>query len=57
MTFDDHIKDLSRKANSKLGALGTVTLYMRLAKKKLQTNSFFAAQFNPNMDVPQSKQQ
>ena len=40
MTFDDHIKDLSRKANSKLGALGTVTLYMRLAKKNYKRTPF-----------------
>ena len=43
MTFDDHIKDLCRKANKKLGALGSVTLCMGLAKKKLLMNSFSAA--------------
>ena len=46
LTFDDHIKDLCRKANSKLCALGRVTPYMGLGKKKLLMNSFFAAQFN-----------
>ena len=46
LTFDDHIKDMCRKANSKLWALGRVTPYMSLGKKKLLINSFFAAQFN-----------
>ena len=60
LTFDDH-KDMCRKANNKLCALGRVTLYVGLGKRKLLMNSFFAAQFNyypPNiMDVPQSNQQ
>ena len=43
LTFDDHIKDIYRKANNKLCALGRVTLYMGLGKKKLQMNSFFEA--------------
>ena len=41
-TFDDHIKDQWRKANSKVGALGRVTQYMGLAKTNLLMNSFFA---------------
>ena len=45
LAFDDHIKDLCRKANSKLGALGRVTPYMGLAKKKLLMNSIFASHF------------
>ena len=60
LTFDDHIKDMCRKANNKLCVLGSVTPYLGHGKKKLLLNSFFAAQFNycpPNMDVPQSKQQ
>ena len=39
MSFDNHIKGLCRKANSRLGTLGTVTPYMGLVKK-LQMNSF-----------------
>ena len=45
LTFDDHIKDPCRK-NSKLCALGRVTPYMGLGKKKLQVNSYFAAQLS-----------
>ena len=41
-TFDDHIKEQWRKANSKVGALGRVTQYMGLAKTNLLLNSFFA---------------
>ena len=40
--FDDHIKDLRKKANSKLGALVRVTPNTGLAKKKkMLMNSFF----------------
>ena len=46
LTFVGHIKDLCRKTNSKLCALGSVTQYMALEKKKLLKNSFFAQQFN-----------
>ena len=46
LTFDDHIKDQWKKANSKVGALGRVTQYMGLAKTKLLMNSFFAPKFN-----------
>ena len=45
-TFDDFLKDICRKVNSKLSALGRVTLHMGLGKKKLPMNSFFAGQFN-----------
>ena len=31
LTFDHHIKDLCRKANSRLGALGRVISFMGLA--------------------------
>ena len=43
LTFDDHVKDMCRKANSKLGALGRITPYMGLGKKKFLMNSCFAA--------------
>ena len=43
LTFDDHIKDMCRKANSKLCVPGRVSLYMGLGKKKLIMSSFFAA--------------
>ena len=33
LTFDDHIKDMCRKAINKLCALGRVTPYMGLGKK------------------------
>ena len=39
MSFDNHIKGLCRKANSRLGTLGKVTPYMGLVNK-LQMNSF-----------------
>ena len=38
MSFDNHIKGLCRKANSRLGTLGKVTPYMGLVKKI--TNEF-----------------
>ena len=43
LTFDDHVKDMCRKSNSKLGALGRITAYMGLGKKKFLMNSYFAA--------------
>ena len=50
-TTDDRVKDLHKKANSNLRALGRVlhispyVLHISLGKKKLLINSFFAAQF------------
>ena len=38
LTFNDHIKDMYRKINSNLGALGKVISYMGLAKNKLLKN-------------------
>ena len=34
LTFDDLIKDMCRKADNKLCALGRITPYMGLGKKK-----------------------
>ena len=60
LTFHDHTKDLCRKPNSNLCALGRVTSYMGLGKKE-STNEFLFCStvylLPPNMDVPQSKQQ
>ena len=46
LTFDDHIRDMFGEGNSNLCALGRVTPYMGLGKKKLLISSFLAAQFN-----------
>ena len=53
LTFNKHVKSLCKKANAKLKALVGFVPYMGLVKKKLQMNSFFAAQLNywpENMD-------
>ena len=39
LTFDDLIKDMWRKADNKLCALGRITPYMGLGKKNI-TNEF-----------------
>ena len=46
LCFDDHIQDLSNKANRKLRALARATLYTNLQKRKVLINVFFNAQFN-----------
>ena len=46
LRFDDHIQDLSNKANRKLRALARPTLYTNLQKRKVLINVFFNAQFN-----------
>ena len=57
LTFEDHIKDLCRKANSKLCALGRVTPYISLGKQITNELLFCitVSLLPPNMDVPKSK--
>ena len=42
LNFDNHIKDLCRKANQKLRELARVTPYMNVEKKRILMNSFFS---------------
>ena len=44
LTFDDYVKALWRKVNSKLCAFRRVSPCIGLGKKKLPMDSFFAAQ-------------
>ena len=46
LNFDEHVKTLCSKVNSKLTALARTTPYMGVEKKKIPMNSFFNAQFN-----------
>ena len=60
LTFHDHIKDLCRKANNNLCALGRVTPYMGFGKKEITNEFLFCGTvylLSANVDVPQSKQQ
>ena len=46
MSFRTHLDNICKKASNKIQALGRVTQYMSLPKKKLLFNSFFKSQFN-----------
>ena len=46
LTFDNHLSNLCKKANNKLGALARATPYMTIEKRKFLMNSFFNAQLN-----------
>ena len=46
MSFKTHLDNICKKASNKIQALGRVTQYMSLPKKKLLFNSFFKSQFN-----------
>ena len=46
MKFDEHIENISRKANRKLDALARVTNYMELPKKRILINAFLKVLFN-----------
>ena len=41
LTFDNHVANLSKKANNKLRALSRATPYMTMEKKKASDESFF----------------
>ena len=41
LTFDHHISDIWKKAGRKISALARVTLYIRIAKKRILMNAFF----------------
>ena len=42
LTFDNHVANLSKKANNKLRALSRATPYMTMEKKKASDESFFS---------------
>ena len=42
-SFIQYVKSLCKRVNAKLKTLARFVPYMRLAKKELQMNSFFAA--------------
>ena len=46
LSFGEHVKNISKKANSKLKALARVTPNMDIRKRKLLLNAFFNAHFN-----------
>ena len=46
LTFDDHVKDICKKAKKKLRTLARTTPYMKAKTKNLLVNSFFSPQFN-----------
>ena len=46
LSFDEHVKNISQKANSKLRVLARATPYMDIRKWKLLLNACFNAQFN-----------
>ena len=53
LSFDCHLSEICKKASRKLDALGRVTHYMNLSKRKFLMNAFFNSQFCycPLMDV------
>ena len=55
LNFDEHVKNICEKVNSKVRALTRDTPYMDIGKEKLQLHAFFNAQFN--MDALQSFQE
>ena len=44
--FDYHLSEICKKASRKLYALGTVTPYMNLPKRKILMNAIFNSQFS-----------
>ena len=46
LSFDYHLSEICKKASRKLYALGRVTPYMNLSKRKILMNAFFNSQFN-----------
>ena len=45
-SFDEHVKNICKRATSKLRAFAKATLYMDIGKPKLVLNAFFNAQFS-----------
>ena len=46
LSFDYHLSEICKKASRKLYALGRVTPYMNLSKRKILMNAFFNSQFS-----------
>ena len=46
LKFDIHVESIYQKANRKLNALGRITTYMELPKRRILMNAFFKSQFN-----------
>ena len=46
LSFDNHIENMSKKANAKLNALTRIAQYMNTEIKRLIMNAFFLSQFN-----------
>ena len=46
LSFDYHLLEICKKASRKLYALGRVTPYMNLSKRKILMNVFFNSQFS-----------
>ena len=46
LKFDIHVESIYQKANRKLNALGRITNYMELHKRRILMNAFFKSQFN-----------
>ena len=46
LSFDNHIRDIRKKAGAKLNALTRVAQYMNTEKKPLIMNAFFSSQFS-----------
>ena len=44
--FDDQISPICKKSGRKISALARITPYMRIAKKQIPMNAFFAWQFS-----------
>ena len=46
LSFDCHLSEICKKASRKLYALGRVTRYTNLSKRKILMNAFFNSQFS-----------
>ena len=46
LLFDDHLSEICKRAGRKLYALGKVTSYMNLSKRKVLMNAFLNSQFS-----------
>ena len=46
LKFDIRVESIYQKANRKLNALGRITNYMELPKRRILMNAFFKSQFN-----------
>ena len=46
LPFDYHLRKIRKKASRKIYALGRVTPYMNLSKRKILMNAFFNSQFS-----------